>query len=246
MGDCILNQSLLSNKGSCCVRHSKNHYFGASFVWNSFYKKEPSMLTLQGFNVPASFVLAIAVSACLLSTGCGSKVEAPTAFEVWKDEDGAFSIEYPADWDASGGGKNGVKWAEFTMGSAAIKLDFDMVTSLIGDISQAGAGGGFREEPIDPEEQILRAPVHKAHLFGKKAAEMNYSGYAETAPIVYRAKLGDSRKSEFKSSSIAGSVRGYRATSLTINHGVIIYCTCSPSDWEDLKPAFDRVLASLN
>jgi hypothetical protein len=203
------------------------------------------MLTLQRFNFPAIPAFVLAVSMCLLSTGCGSKVEAPTSFDVWKDGDGAFSIEYPSDWDASGGGKNGVKWAEFTQGSATIKLDFNMVASLIGDLSQAGAGAGFQQEPIDPEELILRAPVHKAHLFGKKAAELNYPGYAETAPIVYRCKIGDSRKSEFKSSSIGGSIRGYRATSLTLNHGVLLYCTCAPSDWEDLKPAFDRILESL-
>ena len=43
--------------------------------------------------------LSFAVGSFAFAIGCGSKMEAPTTFERWKDEDGAFSIDYPSDWD---------------------------------------------------------------------------------------------------------------------------------------------------
>jgi hypothetical protein len=191
-------------------------------------------------------LLGFAIGAMALHLGCGSKMEAPTTYERWVDEDGAFSIDYPADWSAEGGGKNGVKWAEFSNGTALIKLDFDTTSSIIGDIAGSqNQGARFGDEPLPPEIEMKLAPVHKAHEFNKDRTALLYSDFQETAAEKYTSGLGDSRKSEFVSSSLMGSVRGYRSTALTINQAVIVVCSCSASDWETLKPAFDKILASL-
>jgi len=43
--------------------------------------------------------LSFAVGSSAFAIGCGIKMKAPTTFERWTDEDGAFSIDYPPDWD---------------------------------------------------------------------------------------------------------------------------------------------------
>ncbi len=170
-------------------------------------------------------------------------MKTPTEFERWNAKDGTFAIDYPAGWMADGGGKQGLQWAEFSSGSAKITVETSMVASLIGDIASAGQGatmvGG---EQMDPE----LAPIHKAHRVIMESKTQEYMNYKEGSPGVYRAKLGDSRKSKFRASTLfGGSIRGYRATSLSIDKGIIVFCFCNEGDWPKLKPAFDKILSSV-
>ncbi len=189
----------------------------------------------------------IACTYITLIAGCSASVDAPTEFEKWTDNDKAFSIDFPSDWSADGGGKNGVKWAEFTKGSAAIKLDFDVSSSVIGDIASGGAGALNHDanKNLSEEDMIQLAPIHKAHQMNKLKTSDQFTNYSEGEALPYKCGLGDSRKSEFQASSMTGSIRGFRSTSLTLNNGVLITCTCRAADWEKLKPAFSRVLESL-
>jgi hypothetical protein len=177
--------------------------------------------------------------------GCGAKIETPTNFERWNDKDAAFAIDYPAGWAASGGGKNGVKWAEFSKGSAVIKLDFDTASSIVGDIAGAASGGNVVGNVEGDEDPNRRVPVDTSHEFNKQKTELLYTNYKEKDAVKYRCGLGDARKSEFKSSSLTGEIRGYRSTALTINNGVIIICECPKEQWLRLRPAFDHVLESV-
>jgi hypothetical protein len=172
--------------------------------------------------------------------GCDGGLTTPTAFETWNAKDGTFAIEYPADWKADGGGKQGIQWAEFNKGSNVITVDTSMTTSLIGDIS--GAGRVDTEEI--PEEL---APAAKTHEFMKDMAVGDkFSNYKEQDAIKIMPPVGEGRKSVFTASKGLGQkVKGYRATIPQSDKGLIIFCYGPEKNWDKLQPAFDRILDSV-
>lgn len=182
-----------------------------------------------------------------LLLGCGNKVAAPTKFSTWNAKDGSFSIQYPSDWKADGGGQHGLQWAEFSQGSAKILVKVNLSSSLVGDIAgSAGQLAGIDGEEIDPQLQEALAPVHAAHEVSKELFVDEVAQSKEQEPVAFQSGLGDSRKSEFVASSgIGGKIRGYRATSLGHDRGVHILCRCSAGNWKTLQPAFDQILVSV-
>ncbi len=196
--------------------------------------KTDSTCTVGLMILVAPWVLAMA--------GCGSPpVPSPTAFGNFNSKDGTFQCEYPEDWEAKGGGRKGPTWAKFTHGSAEIKVTADVAGSVLGDI----AGGGSRIEDVELPPELQ--PVAKVHEFGKNQAEESDRSYTEVGePQVVDNRLGPSRYSEFTTSgTFGGSIRGYRATILARDKRVVVYCTCSDSDWTTLQPAFVQVLTSF-
>ena len=190
------------------------------------------------------------IVATLTATGCGGgNVAAPTTYKVWQAKDGTFSIKYPEDWKAEGGGKHGVQWAEFSKGNAKITIDCSTMTSLIGDITGSvgratGLDGPLSE--IDQEAADELAPVAAAHNFYLKKVQEDIPGYQEQAAFTIRAGIGDARKSEFTArQGIGTKLHGYRATALTTNKGVHILCHCTEANWKTLQPAFDEIILSL-
>jgi hypothetical protein len=192
--------------------------------------------------------LAIAVLVSLAGCG-GGKVPAPTSYKIWKATDGTFTIEYPEGWEAKGGGKHGVQWAEFTRGSAKIRIDLSLTSSLIGDITgSVNTALGLNEPLTDADPEMLEemAPVAAAHQYYQERYPVELPGYKEQEPIAYHAPLGDCRKSQFTArSGVAGKLRGYRATVMTRDKGVHILCQCTDANWKTLQPAFDRILDSI-
>jgi hypothetical protein len=193
--------------------------------------------------------LWLAAAVLLSLVGCGGKVPAPASYKTWKATDGTFVIQYPEGWEAQGGGKQGVQWAEFSYGSARIRIDVSTTSSLIGDIAGSTNTLLGLNEPlsdVDPELMEEMAPVAQAHEFYQKAYPVELSAYKEQEPVAYHAPLGDCRKSEFTArSGAARKLRGYRATAMTRDKGVHILCQCTDANWKTLQPAFDRVLASI-
>jgi hypothetical protein len=58
--------------------------------------------------------------------------------------------------------------------------------------------------------------------------------------------LGEGRRSTFTAEqTLGGKVFGYRATLLGGDRRIEIVTTCSASNWQTLKPAFEKVIASL-
>lgn len=195
-------------------------------------------------------IVAAGFSLLGLLAGCsGGSVAAPTSYKTWDATDGTFSLQYPADWEASGGGKHGIQWAEFKKGSAHISIKVSLVSSLIGDIAQsantvAGANDPFSE--IDPELAEEMAPVTQAHKIGADMFAGDFSRYKEQEAVAFESGFGDSRKSEFTArAGISGKLRGYRATMLGTDKGVHICCRCKDSNWKTLQPAFDEILKGM-
>jgi hypothetical protein len=184
-----------------------------------------------------SFLGLAAVS--LLAAGCGGgPVPAPTAYTPFEWKDGGWALDYPEGWDATAAGKKNSS-GKFSKGSAEIKLSTDVSGSVMAEM---GSGGYNKLGPPDPEDY----PVHKAHVMGKDNAASNYGDYKEEAPTTFNSNLGEGRKSEFTASGgLSGAIKGYRATLLSRDRRIQIFCTCKESDWANLKPAFDKVLESF-
>jgi len=192
------------------------------------------------YRLQSMAALAALSGGLLAAGGCGGSLEAPTSFDSYNAKDGSFACQYPAGWEAAGGGK-GHQWAKFTSGSAEIKIETNISGSLIGDIAQSrNQAAGIQ----DAHEDL--APVAQVHEMEKEGFAEDMSNYEEQAPQTVRTGLGDARKAEFTASgTFGGTIHGYRVTALSRDRRVQVVCQCSESDWETLRPAFDRVIESL-
>ncbi|MCA9266290.1 MAG: hypothetical protein KDA60_20660 [Planctomycetales bacterium] len=175
----------------------------------------------------------------IMLTGCAEPpVAAPTSYASYESHDNTqtFKCDYPEGWEVEGGGKTNA-WAKFSSGSALIEVRTDLSGSLLGDIARAAVD----EENADTD------PVAQVHAGDLASAQAKFSGYAEPgAAEKLECSLGPARRSEFTASgSFGASVHGYRMTILAHDRRVVAYCSCSESDWNTLKPAFDHVAESF-
>jgi hypothetical protein len=186
--------------------------------------------------------LAAALAAtAMLGSGCGAeRVPAVKKWGEYHGKDGQFSCQYPKTWEATGGGSSGhgYSWAKFKRGGALIEIRADFKGSIMGDIGKSFGGGDQ-----DAEKRALL----NLHEMGKKEiGEEEFSGYKEKKPVEFQAGFGDGYKSEFTAAgSFGGKTHGYRATTLSNDRRITVLCTCPESNWKTLKPAFDKVIASV-
>jgi hypothetical protein len=174
-------------------------------------------------------------------SGCGGLVPAPTSFVTYNSPDGRFTCDYPKGWEASGSGDKTdapYSWAKFTKGHAEIKVDADFAGSLFGDMAKASGAmmGGEAEAPA--------AKVHPLYIPHMKD---EYNNYQERAPKAFNSKgVGEGRRSVFiADQTLGGKIFGYRATLLSGERRITVVCTCPATNWQVLKPAFERVIESL-
>ena len=196
---------------------------------------------------------ALFVAWSAMFAGCGvGDVPAPTEYKTWDAKEGAFRIQYPADWEAAGGGKQGTQWAKFTKGGAMIKVGVGLAGSLIGDIASGGlasahAGGSGDEMGLTKEQQEALAPVTRVHELRKEEMAKEHSDYKELTASNISCKLGPARKGEFTAlGGLGGKLHGYHVTILGHNLRVSVVCTCPESNWAVLQPAFDKIISDLD
>jgi hypothetical protein len=182
-------------------------------------------------------LVAVVVCAALLTTaGCGS-VTAPSSYTEYNAKNGSFKCQRPADWETKGGGR-GFHKASFKSGPASIVLLAKVDGSLLGDI----AGGRMAGDDV-PEELTAEAQVHELYL---RQAEEDFGNYEEKDAEVIKTDLGNGRISEFTASGAFGEkVRGFRATVLAHNECITVIAKCPEKHWDNLKPAFEKVINSL-
>jgi hypothetical protein len=183
---------------------------------------------------------AWALFAALSISGCGEAVPAPTAFVPYNSTDGRFSCDYPKGWAADGGGKaeSPNSWAKFTRGNAVIRINADLAGSLFGDMARAsGAGLGGEAEP----------PVARVHQMGVRRMKEEFSNYTEREPKPFQSQgVGEGRRSTFiADQTLGGKLYGYRATLLAGDRRLEVICSCPATNWKALRPAFEKVIASV-
>ncbi len=184
-------------------------------------------------------LVALVFTAGTLLAGCSQPATAPTSFTTHNATDQSFQCEHPADWEAEGGGAHGYYHLRVRRGSAAINVTADLVGSLMGDIARSfGQAAGVSEERL--------SPVALLHEKAKEEMAENYGSFQEQAATKMNTGFGETYRSEFTGSgSFGGKTHGYRATALARDRRIICVCTCPESDWQTLKPAFEKVIESL-
>jgi hypothetical protein len=174
--------------------------------------------------------LALTVWAVVRLGGGSPPAKAVTAWERFSSEENEFGFDYPAGWDAKSYGIRGKREADVTGEGASITVKENLVGSLIGDIAGAATGG----KPV-PEEFTPVARVHEMRR------PQDSSTYREEPAVTIQTRFGKARRSAYTD----GSKRGYRATVLMHKTALDVYCECRASDWDTLRPAFERVIESL-
>jgi hypothetical protein len=181
-----------------------------------------------------------ALSGVLAVAGCGGSVATPKAYVTYHSTDGRFDCDCPKGWETDGGGKPESPncWAKLSSGNAEIKVNADFAGSLFGDMAKAGQGAlGADAEP----------PVARVHPMGERAMKEEYSNYQEREPKEFQSKgFGEGRRSTFiADGGLGGKTYGYRATLLANDRRITVICSCPSNNFQALKPAFERVIASV-
>jgi hypothetical protein len=196
-----------------------------------------------------SLLIAVSCGLAALLTGCGkpADVAAPTTFAKYNAKNGDFALEYPDGWEAKGGGKKNHS-LKVTKGAVIIEVRSDLTGSLIGDIAGNSVGvmpGGMPDGEFDAELDL--APVAQVHQMAQEEMAELIGSYSEgKAEKVSTAGFGEGRMSEFTGKQGLGvEIKGMRATVLGRDKRVVVVCTCPPSNWDALKPAFKKVIESL-
>jgi hypothetical protein len=183
-------------------------------------------------------VLAV-ICAALAVEGCKGRAVIPSSYKTFNADDGSFAIEYPAEWEVESGGKSGYAWAKFSSGAAEITVDCSAVGSIIADLSKTA-------RPmlgIQPTEDT--ASVTAVHEFEREGFEED-QGVKEKTPEPVATGMTDARKAEFEGkTTFGGSIHGYRTTALSSTQRIRVVCKCPESQWEGLKPAFDKIIPTL-
>src|SRR5262249_29522499 len=143
-----------------------------------------------------------------------------------------FAFECPTAWKVSEKGKRGKRDIQIRKGSMLITMDEGMAGSLVGNIAQAGNRGQEVSEEFTPIAQVHRM---------RKPKEVSAAYQEGQAVTVVTRGFGKARMSEFTE----GSKRGFRATVLRHETALDIFCTCRASDFETLRPVFERLIKSL-
>jgi hypothetical protein len=129
-----------------------------------------------------------------------------------------------------------------TKGGVEIRIDADIAGSLFGDIAKSTSAtfGG------PPDESSENAPLAQVHEHGLKRMKDDYTNYQERDPKVIKAGVGVGRRSTFiADQTLGGKLYGYRATFLGNDRRLTVLCTCPATNWQALKPAFEKVIASV-
>jgi hypothetical protein len=163
----------------------------------------------------------------------------PKTFEM------GMTCEVPADWkQLFRGGKNiGPMWAAFTDGRLSI------------EISENLSGGAIREAVVamrkkaDPARRDAPA-VEQIHEYMREKSSANFKTYSETPRSrgIKTKGYGEARISDFTATEgiFSTELKGCRATVLNQAHQLTVTCKCPPSQFENAKPVFERVVASLS
>jgi hypothetical protein len=208
-------------------------------LWSTF----PDSFNLGEFTMsnPQKCHLWATVCVALSFAGCGGRAAVPTSYNTFSDDQKMFKIDYPAGWSSESGGRINFSRAKFTSGNAEIEVQADPVTSVL--LSQIATTGVM---PINPNDIDSSSAARKAHWLEQSIIEEQL-GSKEEKPVSAPSKLGNGLKSEFTGTySFGGDFHGYRATTMNDDKRIRILCRCPADEWNSLKPAFDRAIASVD
>jgi hypothetical protein len=201
--------------------------------------KRTNMLLFAVIAIGALLSLSVVGAGIVFVVRLGEKdkLTAPDSFSAYESPEAVFHLDYPSGWKVSSSGIKGNYAVTIEKSSALIQVSESLRGSLIGDIANSGARGDESDE---------RSPVAQVHAVKKQDLADEFNRYEEGKPEFVKARFGKVARSEFKASAGLGlRVHGFRATALAGMTSFDVVCQCSERNWEMLRPAFERAIASL-
>jgi hypothetical protein len=175
--------------------------------------------------------------------GKGTKYEAPQNYVAFAPRGFQLSAKVPEGWKQTyAGGEMGIPMsARFTSGSISV----DVRESIGGGALAQAAIAVQGASPGVPQE----APVVGIHAYHRRHFEEDYKNYEEqfARPIKTRG-YGEGRISDFTAGEglLGLPIKGCRATVMNPIHQFTVTCKCSPGHFKDVRPVFEKIVASLS
>lgn len=190
--------------------------------------KWPLIAGLAGGGVVVLILLILVI----VKFAGGGAVTAPTEWEKYSVGENEFGFEVPVGWKVSEKGIPNKRDVQITKGSVKITIDENMTGSLVADIANAANRG------VEVSDDLL--PVSTVHT-RRRPQNVGADYKEEPATTVNTRGYGKARQSVYTE----GSKRGIRATVLRHQTSLDIFCNCRASDFDTLRPAFEKFIASF-
>lgn len=177
----------------------------------------------------------------LVGGGGGASLEVPQKFVRYDELNSPLMFEYPEGWAAKhGGGTGGIPpWVKIEKGDITIMARDSIIGQSMGVLANPSG------VPQDGQPADELDPVHAVHIFQREKLMREEEGYEESPPEVFQTKMGEARIAEFKKPKTLGWSYGYRATLPPSTKQFTVTCTCSKSEFEQLKETFRKIIASM-
>jgi len=195
--------------------------------------------------------LGVVVLVALLGTAyllTPKRALVPTTFTAYAAPDKSFGCDAPDGWSVTpadkshqmAGSDSTTGGVLFASGSSSI----DVTTDTLATVVAAGLMAGQSDAALTGSHA---AALHKQW---KKMVAAPHKGYEETQVADFESAMGDARLAEWTASGnvlgLGGAMHGYRASLAGGSHTAEVVCQCPEGEWTTLKPAFQRVLASVH
>jgi pSer/pThr/pTyr-binding forkhead associated (FHA) protein len=156
-----------------------------------------------------------------------------------------LKCEVPENWKQQfRGGKNaGPMWARFTDGPLTIEISENLTGEAIREAVVA------MRKKADPARRDAPA-AEQIHEYQRQKASENFESYNESprSQGLQTKGYGEARISDFTATQglFGAEVSGCRVTVLNQARQLTVICQCPPSLFQDAKPMFEKVIASLS
>ena len=187
-----------------------------------------------------------------VGAGCNGPVPAP---ELGPDTGPGNGFTYlrPKGWKGSGkvevGGNAGS--IELASGTAYVRIGADLAGSLAGDIMTASNNqmGSLADALPGQTGAALRAAnkpaVERLHDLQGAGIAKKLEDFKDGKLQLLQSKVGEGRYSEFTGKDGNRAVHGFRVTILGGDKRYSVRADCTESDWNTLKPVYQKIIASI-
>lgn len=172
----------------------------------------------------------------------------PTKFTAYVAPDKSFGCAAPDGWSVTpadkahqmAGSDSTTGGVLFASGSSSIDITTDTLGTVVAASLMAGNG----------DAALTGSHAAALHKQWRTMVAAPRKGYAETKVADFESAMGDARLAEWTARGnvlgLGGALHGYRASLAGAGHTAEVVCQCPEGEWEALKPAFQRVLASVH
>jgi len=158
--------------------------------------------------------------------------------EGWKSTSGGGMRGIPIFVTVSDGGSISVDIRESEGSSRKGKMKKRLLSGQ--EVNQIGG---------EPMEGPGQAPaVAGTHAYHKDVVVKNFSKYKEDSAQPIETGFGEGLISDFTAEEglLHSKLKGCRASLVHREHQYNIVCKCPPAQFKDVKPVFEKIIASLN